>query len=487
MTATHPTDTPTREHPLMLSVSGCRGIMGRSLTPEVLACFAGAFADDVRRVTGTKTPHLLVARDGRAGGHAVLDLVAAALNASGCDVTSIGVATTPTAGYAVRHLGLSGAIVATASHNPAEWNGLKPITEDGAAPSSERAQRIIERFHERAAMPADGWQTWDHIGERHTREDAPQAHVDAVMMHLSRLTDVEPIRRRGFTLAIDSVNCSGAPVARLFARELGCAAHFIGGDATGRFDHAPEPTADHLHELQRLTKSTKADVGFAQDPDADRLAIIDEKGVYIGEEYTLALCAMSVLELVRSSAPLMTKEAVLAANLSTSRMIDDVAHRYGASVLRTPVGEANVNAAMARHGALFGGEGNGGVIWPAVVSIRDSVGAMALVLALMTHTGKTIGELVTDLPAYAIEKRKAPADAEMVQRASNALREAWPDAKVDEQDGVRLDFRTGDGGDAWLHVRPSNTEPIIRLIAEAPTAHEARAILDRATAAMGKP
>ncbi|MBL0926841.1 MAG: phosphoglucosamine mutase [Phycisphaerales bacterium] len=473
--------------PLMVSVSGCRGIVGASLTPATVAGYAGAVAASLRATAGGRAPTVVLGRDGRAGGEAVKLVAAGALAAAGCRVIDIGVATTPSTGVMVRALKADGGMVVTASHNPAEWNGLKGITSRGCAPPPEEARAIAERFrsphpsaphspHERLWAPFDG------VGEVLRDDTAEARHVDAVLGALERIIPVSSLRQAltagGFRAVVDSVNCAGAAPARRLLETLGCPFIHLNADGSGRFTHPPEPTEAHLTDLASAVRLHKADIGFAQDPDADRLALIDETGRYIGEEYTLVLGVWAVLSAMGDAA----RGVTVAANLSTSRMIDDVAARFGASVLRTPVGEANLAAVMLERGSAAGGEGNGGIIWPAVVPIRDSISGIALTLALMARERRPLSRLVASVPSYAIEKRKMPIRDGLAERAIAAVKRHWAgSAAMDEQDGLRLDFPAAPGrGPAWLHVRPSNTEPIFRLIAEAPTADAARAILDEA-------
>lgn len=465
----------TQRAPLMVTVSGCRGITGSSLTPDTLARYAHAWASDVRASSGERRPTVVVGRDGRAGGDAVQRVVEGALNCAGCDTVGLGVATTPTVGLMVRRLEAHAGLVVTASHNPAEWNGLKPITHEGAAPTAERVKELIERFH----SDAPTWASWNELGAHTEHTGSADIHVKRVLEAVSSVCDPDEIAARRFGVLADSVNSSGVRGCRLLLDALGCDLTHLNNDDSGLFPHPPEPTAANLADLCTAAGERPCDIAFAQDTDADRLAIVDHDGTYIGEEYTLVLCATAILESLGERA----QRAVLCANLSTSRMIDDVAARYGAAVVRTPVGEANVSSAMIARDAVLGGEGNGGVIWPDVVLIRDSLASMALVLALMTRTGRSLGELVRDVPAYAILKEKAPITDALRERAPALLRSAFGGAAVDEQDGVRLDFQTPDGP-AWLHARPSNTEPIYRLIAEAPTRERAQRVLDDARAAL---
>ena len=462
--------------PLMLSVSGCRGIVGQSLTPETLCRYAGAIASWIRDSAPSPLdrPRLVIACDGRRGGEALKNCVAWAFAAAGFAVSDIGVATTPTVGVMVQRLKADAGITLTASHNPGQWNGLKVITRDGAAPDAAAADAIIARFRKGTVAFAEP----GSFGSVEIVKGAAELHVERALAALGSVSSLDAIRAKRFRVVVDSVNASGAAAARLLLDQLGCDVVHLNAEATGVFPHTPEPTAENLASICGEVASRKAVLAFAQDPDADRLAIIDERGAYIGEEYTLALAALSFL----GARPKSAAPVHLAANLSTSRMIDDVAARFGASMHRSAVGEANVVSAMRSSGALLGGEGNGGVIWPQVTWIRDSIGAMGLVLALLARENRPLSQVVASIPAYAIEKRKAPVREGLAERAVRSVEAAYRKqrgASVDTQDGIRADFpsRNGAGG-AWVHVRASNTEPIVRFIAEAPTAQEARAILD---------
>lgn len=463
--------------PLMLSVSGCRGIVGRSLTPDVAARFAAAFAGWLAGRAGGH-PRVVLARDGRSGGHAVHAAALAGLTSAGCDVVDLGIAMTPTTGVMVDRLGAHGGMVITASHNPQQWNGLKCLVTgpirgvSASAPAKAHADEIIARFH--GTPPA--WQSWQDIGTVEPYDRHPEDHVSVVCAALEELLGQPPEHfGDGRTFVLDSVNASGIEPGRLMLEALGAEEILhLGSEPTGLFWHAPEPTAENLTALGEAVRESGAAAGFAQDPDADRLAIIDEQGRYIGEEYTLVLAAKAVLDALGDRA----KGAVLAANLSTSRMIDDLAATYGARVERSAVGEANVVETMRSSDAVMGGEGNGGVIWPQVTFIRDSLGAMGLVIGLLARDGRPLSKIVADMPSYAIEKRKVEiASRDAARPAVEAVARAYRDQRIDTQDGVRVDWLDRR---AWLHVRASNTEPIMRLIAEAPTAEQARSILDEA-------
>ncbi|MFU8829555.1 MAG: phosphoglucosamine mutase [Phycisphaerales bacterium] len=469
--------------PLMLSVSGCRGVIGASLTPEVICRYANAIAShlaSVRPASRESEPVTLVlARDGRASGQMVRDLVVGTLVACGCRVIDLGVATTPTAGVAVSHFSADGGIILTASHNPQQWNGMKAVTHLGCAPPASVADAIIARYRSGDTVYAPH----DALGSVEADDTAAHVHVARVLEAVGAITPIESIRAQRFRIVIDSVNASGTRAARLLMDALGCDLVHLHADASGIFPHTPEPTQENLRDMCAEVIRAGAVIGFAQDPDADRLAIIDTAGHYIGEEYTLALSTWAVLESMTNPSG-----ARIPTNLSTSRMVDDIAARYGAAVERYPVGEANlVEAMLANADSMpIGGEGNGGVVWPAIVPIRDSIGAMALTLALMTRTGRSLSDLVDDIPAYSIVKRKQPIQDGLAIRALEAVRHTLGHRaeKIDSADGVRVDLKLASGGNAWVHVRPSNTEPILRLIAEAPTESEANELLDEVAAAI---
>jgi phosphomannomutase len=322
-------------------------------------------------------------------------------------------------------------------------------------------------------------------------------HVERVLASMPE-ADVDAIRRAKIRVVLDSVNGGGCVSGRMLLEALGCDIVHINGEPTGQFAHTPEPTEENLRELAARTKFEHAAVGFAQDPDADRLAIIDETGRYIGEEYTLVIAARRMLELHRAQDPLAPgsaggpagpkRDIILATNLSTSRMIDDIAAEYGAHVIRTAVGEANVVAALKSHGdrALLGGEGNGGVIFPKVCWVRDSLSAMALTLSMLAAEREPLSEIVGGLPRYVMIKHKFDlakvGGLPGIKSAMDRVTQRFGAAKISTLDGVRLDFI---GEAAWVHLRPSNTEPIVRLIAEATTDSRAWELIDEVAVAAG--
>ncbi|MFG0329608.1 MAG: phosphoglucosamine mutase [Phycisphaerales bacterium] len=440
-------DTP----PLMLSVSGARGVIGATMTPVVAAQYAAAFGSGLRRTDDAgRAPLVVVGRDSRPSGEMLDRAAVAGLLGVGCRVISLGVVTTPTVAVMIDELEADGGLVITASHNPIEWNGIKLLNREGVAPPPSEVNQVIARFRTNEGEPV----SVDQLQPPETNAEATRIHVNRVLAAV----DPRPIREARLTAALDSVNGAGGPPAKLLLHELGVEVIELNTEPTGKFAHTPEPIREHLGELAAKVKAEGAAVGFAQDPDADRLALVDERGEFIGEEYTLALAALHLLE--RSNGSL----GPIVANLSTSRMVDDLAAKFNASVFRSPVGEANVVDEMKRRGSSLGGEGNGGVIWAPVCRVRDSLTAMALVLGLLAERRKPLSAVVAEIPKYEIHKTKMHVRDELIPFALEAIAAYFVDERVDRQDGVRIDF---DERRAWLHVRPSNTEPIVRVIAEA--------------------
>jgi phosphomannomutase len=442
---------------LMIGVSGMRGTIGGSLSPAVVSRMAGAFARFLwERRTDGERPVVVFGRDSRPSGTFVRDAAVAALVAAGIEVIDLGIVSTPGTAMMVLHLEADAGIVATASHNPIEWNGLKFLNDRAVAPPPEDVGRI------RAFYDADRPRLSDVQGLVAPRSD-PTTHAVHIKRVLDRI-DVLGVSTKAFKVVVDSVNGSGCVTSATMLSKLGCRLVHLNDTPDGLFPHEPEPTRENLTQLADEVRRQKAVVGFAQDPDADRLAIVDEQGTYIGEEYTLALCAMHVLRRKPG------KGVVVGTNLSTSRMVDDLADRFGGTVVRSPVGEANVINAMLAQESIIGGEGNGGVIDPRIVPGRDSLVAMAYVLELMADTGKTVSQLVAEIPRYTILKDKLPlARKEDAAPALAAVAQAHADRHPDTSDGTRVDWPDG-----WVSVRASNTEPILRVIAEAPDEPAAR-------------
>lgn len=436
----------------ILSISGLRGIVGDGLDPEYVTRFAGALG------TIFCGGRVVVARDGRSTGPMLHHAAVAGLLATGCEVLDAGICTTPTCGVLVRHLDAAGGLQITASHNPIEWNGLKPFAPDGSVFNKELGQQLLQILESGALA----WKGWAGIGKVTSLPDPEGPHIDKVL----KLVDVEAIRRKKFRVVLDCNHGSGAVCGPRLLEALGCDVMVLGGTPDGRFEHIPEPVEKNLTDLCRAVEQHKAHAGFAQDPDADRLAIVDNTGRFIGEELTLALAADFVLE--RRRGPFVV-------NGSTSRVTADIAAKYGCQFHRSYVGEAHVCAKMRAVQAVLGGEGNGGVIEPAVGYVRDSLVSMAYVLAGMTEKKKTLAKWADSLPFYTIVKDKITCPPEAVPAACEALRAAFADAEARDGDGLRLDW-----SDRWVQVRGSNTEPIVRIIAEAPETRDAVALCDKA-------
>ncbi len=344
----------------------------------------------------------------------------------------------------VQHLACAGGVIITASHNHLPYNGVKLLLDNAMAPPPDVAEQIKNRFLNKDFASVDSLKQ----GTVSANNEADDIHLAKVL----RIVDQKAIAKKQFKVVLDSVNGAGGRPGVKLLTALGCKITPVNTEPTGLFAHMPEPTAENLTSLCDAAKNAHADIGFAQDPDADRLAIVDEMGAYIGEEYTLALAAKLIFSKQTGSA---------AANLSTSRMIDDIAKSAGGHVIRTPVGEANVASAMLQNNCIIGGEGNGGVIDLRIGPIRDSLVAMAFALQLLAQTGKTVSQLVGVIPRYSMTKYKFPADKTKIKLILDAVKKLFPDAKVDSSDGFRFDFP-----DAWIHIRSSNTEPIVRVIAE---------------------
>ncbi len=449
--------------PFMIGISGCRGIVGETMTPQVAARLAACWGE--RLATAGESPLVCLGRDSRPSGAELAAAAARGLVSTGCRVVDLGIVATPTQGVAIGALQAAGGVLITASHNPHEWNGIKLLDHRGTAPPAELAGSIVERFH------AGGPDNVDlHASvEVDTEARANDTHIAKVLGRInpSRVIAAAP------RVVLDSVRGAGGPAGSALLRAIGCDLVHLEAEPDGAFPRLPEPTAENLRDVGPKVAQAGAMVGFVQDPDADRLALLDADGRYIGEEYTLALAAWSVLR----SCP--GRAAV--ANLSTSRMIDDVAARFGSSVHRSAVGEANVAQMMRDVDAAIGGEGNGGVILPEVTFVRDSLSAMLLILDLAAAEGATIAELVEALPRYAMLKQTMPLpDRDAILPALESLRSTFADERIDDADGVRIDFDAG-----WVHVRPSNTEPIARVIAEAADQSAAEALISRVRDAAG--
>lgn len=444
----------------MRSVSGLRGIVGIDITEEIVRRYAAAFGTFLRSRGGRV---VALGRDSRQSGPAFAAAAADALAGAGVDVIDLGMVPTPTAQMAVETGELAGGIIVTASHNPVEWNALKFMGPGGRFLSKAEAATFFGMVDSGEALPAAP-------ARGRISQDA-----GGVERHLSRLyalpwLDISKIKARRFTVALDCVRGAGATVMPRLLADLGCTVHGINMEPDGRFPREPEPIPEHLGELSELVRSTKADIGIAVDPDVDRCALVDETGRPIGEDYTLAFAVRAVLPRLPGA---------VVTNLSTSLVVDDAAKACGSSVDRAPVGEANVVERMAALKAVVGGEGNGGVILPAVHAGRDAPVAAALALLLLADAGIPMSRVVNSAPRYAIVKAKLARPAGSLEAWYEVLRGKFPGATADVQDGLRLATT-----DRWIHVRPSGTEPVVRIIAEAPTQPLAEDLIARGRAAL---
>ena len=424
----------------IISVSGLRGIIGESLSPELAMRFACAFA------SGLDAGPIVVTRDGRHTGRMLADAIRSGLCAVGRDVLDADVAATPTTGVLVRQANAAGGIQISASHNPPAYNGIKLFGGEGRVLTADRGERVLESYRGGEI----NWVGHDQIGALRICDNSTSKHLASVLANV----DVERIRAQRFNVVLDSNHGAGSILGRKLLKELGCQITLLGGEPDGQFEHTPEPTAENLAGVRARIVEAAAAVGFCQDPDADRLAVIDEAGRYIGEEFTLVLCLDHVLG--QTTGPVVT-------NCSTSRMSEDIANKHGVDFYRSAVGEANVCTMMQEKHAVFGGEGNGGPIDPRVGYVRDSFVGMALILDAMAASGMKVSELTDALPQYDIHKTKITLDRDRIPAALDAIEKHFTDATASRLDGLRLDWP-----DRWLLIRASNTEPIVRIIAEAP-------------------
>ncbi len=446
---------------LMISVSGMRGIVGKDLTPELVARHAAALGAWARQ---NGKPLVVLGRDARTSGPMFARAATAGLMSVGVEVVDVGIAPTPTVQLAVEFHHAGAGLILTASHNPIEWNALKLVGPDGIF--LDGAAGTAVRALAEAGPPRTGW---EGIGTVREDRDAIARHLDLVLAlpHIN----ADAIRARKFVVALDCVRGAGGTTIPALLERLGCRVHAINIEVDGRFPRPPEPLPENLGDLGRLVRESGAALGLAVDPDVDRLALVDETGAPIGEDYTLALAVRAILQ--HSAAPrgsLPTAPAVVA-NLSTSLVVEDAARMGGGRFVRAPVGEANVARVIQEEAALIGGEGNGGVILPSLHVGRDAPVGVALILHLLAATGQSVTSLVGGQPRYRIVKAKAPRGNELAPVYAR-LKARFPEAVPDTRDGLRLAW-----SDRWVHVRPSGTEPIVRFIAEAPTEAEAEGLV----------
>jgi phosphomannomutase len=446
---------------LMVSISGIRGIFGRGLDAAVLVRYASAYGAWCREQSERDRPLVVVGRDGRVTGPVCQRIVMATLQAAGCDVLDAGLAATPTVEMGVLLAEADGGIILSASHNPEAWNALKLLNAKGEFLTAEEGQAVIGLAEAKPAHTV----SYDQVGQVEER-DFLEAHIDRILA----LDVIQPerIAERDFTVVVDGINSvGGIALPRLLLR-LGLAEDQIivlNGAPTGRFAHPAEPLPAHLNDTIAAVAETGADLGLVVDPDADRLALIADGGIYVSEELTQVIAADFLWQ--HRTGPFVT-------NLSSSRAIEDVAARHGQVVHRSAVGEINVVQKMQAVGAMLGGEGNGGVILPDLHYGRDALVGAAMVLQHLADTGASLSEVHADLPTYVMAKEKLPLDGLDADAVLTRLAERHRDEELSTIDGVKIDLEEG-----WVHLRPSNTEPILRIYAEAYTQDAADALARR--------
>ncbi|MCP4634682.1 MAG: phosphoglucosamine mutase [candidate division Zixibacteria bacterium] len=440
---------------LMISVSGIRGIIGKKdgLTPETALKFAAAYA------TFCKKGKIVIGSDTRPSRSVVKPAIIAGLTGCGLDVIDLGICPTPTVELAVKELRASGGIIVTASHNPIEWNALKMLNSKGMFLSAEEGNKVLKIYE----SGKYNYQPHNNLGSISSKE--------FVSKHIVRILNLPAvktglIKERKFKVALDCVNGAGSILSPILIKNLGCELFPINCEPTGEFTRGPEPIPDNLRQLSAAVKKYDCDIGFAHDPDADRLAIVNEKGKAIGEEYTLAFAVDYILSV---------KKGVVAINLSTSRINDDIAKSYGVKLHRTKVGEINCSMKLKSCRGVIGGEGNGGVIYPELLYGRDGAVGIALILSYLAKRNLTVSQAVSNLPSYVMIKTKVNATREGIEKKLPKLRKGFPKASINLDDGIKFDYE-----DSWVHIRASNTEPIARIIAEAPTTEKAKQLITKA-------
>lgn len=436
---------------LLVSVSGIRGVVGDSLTPSIALSYAKAFGIFI------KSGKVILGRDTRYHGSMISSAIAAGLMESGCDVIDIGVATTPQIEYVVRQSGASGGIAVTASHNPIEYNALKLIGSDGTFLTQAQGNRFLKIYDK---MKSSKQSKKPVFGRLEIQDQWDTNYLDDLLS----LDILKPatLKRKKFKVVVDCVNGTSSHLAAELFNSLGCDLKLINAVPDGYFPHPPEPAPENLKQLGRAVKKNKADIGFAFDPDSDRMAMVNEKGQPVGEEYTLALGLRYILSL---------KTGPVVVNLSSSMMNDFVAREAGVKIFRTKVGEINVTEKMKRINAVAGGEGNGGLIYPWIHHGRDGLLAAIVILQYMASSKKTISTLAAELPTTTMIKRKIKMDGSKLN--FDKVIEAYPDGKVDKRDGIKIVF-----DESWLQLRLSNTEPIARIMTEAYSSKIAKMLAD---------
>lgn len=428
---------------LMKSISGIRGVVGDTLTPELILQTAYGFAQY------TKYGKIVIGMDGRPTGETINSMISAVLQLCGCDVIDLGVVPTPTVQLMVEELEADGGIVISASHNPIEWNAFKLINADGTFLNSKQIKKFFS-----ACEQVPKLKKYDKIGQKYLEDRSYFVHINRVL----DVIDVNKIKRKKYKVVLDSVNGAGSYITQELLEKLNCEVIPLYCETNGEFPRVAEPLPENLTDLSNAVKKHNADIGLAQDPDADRLAIVDENGIPIGEEYTIALVTEHLLS---------KKTGRVVVNLSTTKAVEDIAFKFDADFKRSKVGEINVVDEMRKSDTRIGGEGNGGVISPEVHLGRDSLVGIGYILSMMAERKMTVSQLKSMMPEYYMKKGKVKFSPDKLDDIYNSVTTEFKSEKISKLDGIRIDFKkfeTFSGG--WVHLRPSNTEPVFRIICE---------------------
>lgn len=448
-----------------LNVSGYRGIWGDNLNPKIVRLYTRAFVSFLKEKD--ENPTILIGRDGRESGPEIKELIKSELNNLGVRIIDGDILPTPTILFSVRKNKYSGGIIITASHNPIEYNGLKFVNNKGLFTIKEEVESINKYFETELKKDDIEVVPLKEVQPLCERKETPNFIKD----HIEKILDninVEKIREKKFKIAVDMINASACVIDPYLFENLGIEFVSLNNIPNGKFGHKPEPLKENLEDISKLVIKERADIGFAHDPDADRLVVIDENGEVVSEEFTLALAIENVLS--------KNKGRSIVINLSTSQKDKDIAEKYNGECFRTKIGEGFVVDGIIKHNAIIGGEGNGGVIYPTINIARDSFVGIALILELLAERGKTITEIISEMPKYYIKKDKMPVDQNKnINEVYDKLKDIFTEAKNDDQDGLRLDFKNN----SWIHLRPSNTEPIIRLFGEAKNEDEIESLFNK--------
>ena len=445
---------------LMASISGFRGLIGTDINPSSVLNFTEAFINTIK----IKNKRICIGRDSRKSGVFIKEVVNSTLLSLGIDVVDIGIAPTPTTLYATRNMKCDGGIIITASHNPLMWNALKLCGPDGIFLSEESINQILERSNNLSRKI--NWSLYNSLGDIDSKFDYYKTYIDNILQYFN----IEAIKNKHLTVAFDPVGGAATEVDKYFFEKLGCKMLPVNAEITGEFPRNPEPTPQNLQKLSEVVKMSNADIGFAQDPDADRLSIVTNKGNPISEEYTIILAGEGFLR---------KKKTDIACNLSTSMLIEELAKRFSVSVHRTKIGEAFVTEEILKNGLEYGGEGNGGVIIPSINPCRDSFVGMAQILELISETGKSVDKIIKDYPEYKMIKEKyklndqVQSKEEFYKKLYKKIKDKFDNYEINLIDGVKINNEN-----EWLHIRLSNTEPQVRLVAESLSEERCNSLID---------